>query len=45
MENPTDRGTWWATSPQGCKESDTAEVTEHAGMHDVNTLEQKDCSG
>ena len=45
MENPMDRGTWWATSPEGRKESDTAKVAEPAGMHDVNTPEQKDCSG
>ena len=26
----TDRGAWWATpGSQGCKESDTTEVTEH----------------
>ena len=26
-----DRGAWWATSPQGRKESDTTEATELAG--------------
>ena len=29
LENPMDRGAWWATRPQGHKESDTTEVTEH----------------
>ena len=32
LENPMDRGAWWATRPQGHKESDTTEVTEHACM-------------
>ena len=27
-----DRGAWWATRPQGHKESDTTEATEHARM-------------
>ena len=28
MENPMDRGSWWAlVHPWGCKESDTSEVT------------------
>ena len=27
LENPMDRGAWQATSPQGCRESDTTEVT------------------
>ena len=27
LENPTDRGAWWATSPQGRNESDTIEAT------------------
>ena len=45
MEHPMDRGTWWAKSPKDRKESDTAKVTENAGMHDMNTLEQKDFSG
>ena len=31
LENPMDRGAWWATySPQRRKELDTAEATEHA---------------
>ena len=30
LENPTDRGIWWATVQWGCKESDTTEVTENA---------------
>ena len=25
LENPMDRGAWWATSPRGRKESDTTE--------------------
>ena len=25
LENAMDRGTWWANSPCGCKESDTTE--------------------
>ena len=29
LENPMDRGAWWATVQVGCKESDT---TEHTGM-------------
>ena len=27
LENPMDRGTWWATVHGGCKESDRTEVT------------------
>ena len=27
LENPTDRGTWWANSPWGHTELDTTEVT------------------
>ena len=26
---PMERGAWWAQSPQGCKQSDTIEVTQH----------------
>ena len=32
LENPVDRGAWWATLhrvAKSCKESDTTEVTEH----------------
>ena len=29
LENPVDRGAWWANSPQGFKESDTTESTWH----------------
>jgi len=32
LENPMDRGAWWA-SPWGHKESNTTEVTEHAHKH------------
>ena len=27
LENPMDRGAWWATVHGGCKESDTTEAT------------------
>ena len=30
LENPTDRGAWWATVHEDCKESDT---TEHTHTH------------
>ena len=31
LENPMDRGIWWATySPWGCKVLDMTEATEHA---------------
>ena len=30
LENPVDKGDWVGYSPQGCKESDTTEVTLHA---------------
>ena len=33
LENPLDRGTWWASGPQGCTELDTTEVTQHSRMH------------
>ena len=30
LENPVDRGAWWATySPRDCKESDMTEATLH----------------
>ena len=32
LENPMDKGAWWAASPQGHKESDTTEATSHARM-------------
>ena len=33
LENPTDRGAWWATvSPGGCKESDMTERLSWAGL-------------
>ena len=30
LENPMDRGAWWATVRGGCRESDPTEATEHA---------------
>ena len=33
LENPMDRGAWWANSPWGGKEWDTTEPTEHI-VHD-----------
>ena len=30
LENPMDRGVWWATHPSGCKQLDT---TEYTHMH------------
>ena len=30
LENPMDRGAWWAPSPRGHKESDTTEEIEHS---------------
>ena len=33
LENSMDRGALVAYSPQGCKESDTTEVTQHTRMH------------
>ena len=32
LENPKDRGAWWALSI-GCKESDTTELTEHVHVY------------
>ena len=32
LENPMDRGAWWATG-HGVTESDTNEASEHAHMH------------
>ena len=31
LENPTERGTWWATVHRVCKKSSTTETREHAG--------------
>ena len=33
LENPMDRGTWWATVQGVRKELDTTEATQHACMH------------
>ena len=33
LENPMDRGAWWARVHGGHKESDTTEATEHAHTH------------
>ena len=33
LENPTDRRAWAGYCPQGCKESDMTEATEHAHTH------------
>ena len=30
LENPMDRGAWWAPSPRGHKELDRTEETEHS---------------
>ena len=30
LENPMDKGTWWATVLRDSKELDTTEATEHA---------------
>ena len=36
LENPMERGAWWATVQQGLKESETTEAIEHAQMHPYN---------
>ena len=33
LENPMDRGAWWATVHRVHQELDTTEVTEHAHTH------------
>ena len=33
LENPTDRGAWWATVHGGCKESVVMDVTEDTDRH------------
>ena len=40
LENPMDRGAWWATySPKGCMELDTTEATQHTQTHVKNGLQ------
>ena len=34
LENPTDRGAWWATVQRVTKKSDTSAVTKNAYMQD-----------
>ena len=38
LENPMDRRAWAGYCPQGCKESDTTEATEHAHTHSPHLL-------
>ena len=33
LENPMDRGAWWANSPWGRKKLDTNEATSHTHTH------------
>ena len=38
LENPMDRGVWWATSPWGCKESDmTEQLNTHTSLRLLKT--------
>ena len=37
LENPMDRGAWWAAVLGGHKESDTNEATEHSRMRGHNS--------
>ena len=37
LENSMGRGAWWTTSPWGRKESDTTDVTQHAGRSSWKT--------
>ena len=45
--NPMDRGAWWATVPQGCKESDTTEqltlsgIKNHLPKEETHLLKEK----
>ena len=36
LENPVDRGAWWAAVHQGHTELDTTEVTQHACIGEGN---------
>ena len=40
LENPMDRGAWWGCSPQGDKQSDMTEATQHTHTH-LSTVDQK----
>ena len=39
LENPMDRGAWWATV-HGVTESDTAEATEHTCTHICDVMDK-----
>ena len=47
LENPMERGAWrlWSIGPQGCKGSDTTEVTQHTRTDQPETLIQRKHSG
>ena len=40
LENPMDRGAWWATV-HGVTELDMTEATQHASMHGLQSLLQQ----
>ena len=41
LENPIDRGTWWAIVHRGHKDLDKTEVTEHAHTSTSKALESQ----